>query len=140
MLQARARYGWNGPSWGQWFYQPGGGPLFDLGVYNVVALTGLLGPAMRVTAMTATARPDRVVDDQPMRVQTEDSAFLRGVVHGNILTRLKEAKFPNPVGGDSAGGKVGDAADGAGGDVGPLGLVVSVLSGRVEVDLAVPSG
>ena len=27
----RARYGWSGPWWGQWFYQPGGGSLFDLG-------------------------------------------------------------------------------------------------------------
>jgi len=75
VLQARALYGWDGPSWGQWFYQPGGGPLFDLGVYNVVSLTGLLGPAKRVTAMTATARPERVVDGEPMRVETEDSAM-----------------------------------------------------------------
>jgi predicted dehydrogenase len=76
VLQARALYGWNGPSWGQWFYQPGGGPLFDLGVYNVISLTGLLGPAKRVTAMTATARPERVVDGEPMRVATEDSAHV----------------------------------------------------------------
>jgi predicted dehydrogenase len=76
VLQARALYGWNGPSWGQWFYQPGGGPLFDLGVYNVVSLTGLFGPAKRVTAMTATVRPERVVDGEPMRVETEDSAHV----------------------------------------------------------------
>ncbi len=29
---ARARYGWAGPDWSEWFYQPGGGCLFDLGV------------------------------------------------------------------------------------------------------------
>ena len=33
----RARYGWSGPWWGQWFYQPGGGSLFDLGVYNLTS-------------------------------------------------------------------------------------------------------
>jgi len=76
VLQARALYGWNGPSWGQWFYRPGGGPLFDLGVYNVVSLTGLLGPAKRVTAMTATTRPTRVVDGVSMQVETEDSAHV----------------------------------------------------------------
>src|SRR5262245_62130725 len=32
---ARARYGWAGPSWNGWFYKPGGGALFDLGVYCI---------------------------------------------------------------------------------------------------------
>ena len=27
---ARARYGWAGPWWSEWFYKPGGGCLFDL--------------------------------------------------------------------------------------------------------------
>src|SRR5262249_48563420 len=41
VLSARALYGWSGPTWGPWFYRPGGGALFDLGVYNVTSLTGL---------------------------------------------------------------------------------------------------
>ena len=44
----------------RWFYEPGGGALFDLGVYNVVALCGFFGPARRVTAMTGVAIPERV--------------------------------------------------------------------------------
>ena len=36
---ARALYGWSGPTWGEWFYRPGGGALFDLGVYNVTSLS-----------------------------------------------------------------------------------------------------
>ncbi len=59
---ARARYGWSGPWWGQWFYEQGGGALFDLGVYNVTALTGWLGPAKRVTAMTGVVNPKRLVE------------------------------------------------------------------------------
>ena len=47
---ARARYGWAGPNWGEWYYKTGGGPLFDLGVYNITTLTGLLGPVKNVTA------------------------------------------------------------------------------------------
>jgi predicted dehydrogenase len=85
VLQARALYGWNGPSWGQWFYRDGGGPLFDLGVYNVVSLTGLLGPAKRVTSMTATARPERIVDGVPMEVETEDSAHVLIEFENNVL-------------------------------------------------------
>jgi len=70
---ARARYGWNGPDWGQWFYGPGGGPLFDLGVYNVTTLTGLLGPCRSVTAMSTLSRPTRVVDGEEIDVQTDDT-------------------------------------------------------------------
>jgi predicted dehydrogenase len=76
VLTARAFYGWAGPNWGQWFYRPGGGPLFDLGVYNVVSLTALLGPAKRVTALTGTAIPERVVDGEVMKVESEDNAHV----------------------------------------------------------------
>src|SRR5207247_1183202 len=43
LLTARARYGWAGPWWGEWFYEPGGGSLFDLGIYNVTSLCALFG-------------------------------------------------------------------------------------------------
>lgn len=70
---ARGRYGWSGPSWGQWFYEPGGGPVYDLGVYNITALTGLLGPARRVTAFAGTANPRRVVDGEEIEVGIYDN-------------------------------------------------------------------
>jgi predicted dehydrogenase len=76
VLSARAFYGWAGPSWGQWFYQPGGGSMFDLGVYNVVSLTGLIGPARRVTGLVGTAIPERVVDGELMRVEADDNAHI----------------------------------------------------------------
>ena len=41
-VDAHGTYGHNGPTWSAWFFQKGGGPLFDLGVYNVTTLTGLL--------------------------------------------------------------------------------------------------
>lgn len=70
---ARARYGWSGPSWGPWYYRLGGGPLFDLGVYNVTSLTGWFGPVERVTAMAGTAIPERIVDGERISVETEDN-------------------------------------------------------------------
>jgi predicted dehydrogenase len=70
---ARAFYGWSGPTWGQWYYRLGGGPLFDLGVYNVTSLTGLLGPARRVMAMTGTAIPERIVDGERVQVEVPDT-------------------------------------------------------------------
>ena len=74
VFSARGLYGWSGPEWGKWFYLPGGGPLFDLGVYNIVSLTGLLGPVRRVMAMTGVAIPERQVDGELLRVETEDNA------------------------------------------------------------------
>jgi predicted dehydrogenase len=76
LLTARARYGWSGPDWGRWFYEEGGGALFDLGVYNVTSLCGLFGPAQRVTAMTGVAIPERIVEGIPMQVRAEDNAHV----------------------------------------------------------------
>jgi predicted dehydrogenase len=76
VLMARARYGWAGPSWGKWFYQPGGGSMFDLGVYNVVSLTGWLGPVKRVTAMVGTVIPERIVDGELMKIEADDTAHI----------------------------------------------------------------
>jgi len=76
VLSARALYGWSGPTWGPWFYRPGGGALFDLGVYNVTSLTGLLGPVQRVTAMTGVAIPERLVDGERVRVEAADNAHV----------------------------------------------------------------
>ena len=70
---ARGRYGWSGPDWGQWFYRPGGGPVFDLAVYNITALTGWLGPVRRVTAMAGIATPRRVVDGEEIEVEVYDN-------------------------------------------------------------------
>lgn len=71
---ARAIYGWSGPEWGKWFYMKGGGPIFDLGVYNITSLTGWLGPAKRVMAMTGQAIPERTVEGELMHIETEDNA------------------------------------------------------------------
>jgi predicted dehydrogenase len=42
-----------------WFYQKGSGPLLDMGVYGLTRLTGVLGPAKRVTAMSGITVPTR---------------------------------------------------------------------------------
>jgi predicted dehydrogenase len=85
LLLARARYGWSGPDWGRWFYERGGGALFDLGVYNVTALCGFFGPARRVTAMAGVAIPERIVEGEAMRVQAEDNA--------HVLIDFGDARF-----------------------------------------------
>lgn len=49
----------------EFFYQPGGGPMFDIGPYYLTALVALLGPVRRVTGSARASFPERVVSSQP---------------------------------------------------------------------------
>ncbi|MGW3825113.1 Gfo/Idh/MocA family protein [Streptomyces sp. NPDC005071] len=73
---ARSRYGWSGPWWGRWFYEQGGGALFDLGVYNLTSLCGFLGSVTRVTAMVGVAVPKRESEGEQVTVRADDNAHI----------------------------------------------------------------
>jgi predicted dehydrogenase len=80
---AHAHYGHLGPTWSAFFYEQGGGSLPDLGVYNIATLTGLLGPAKAVQAMTSVVTPTRTVDDKGnIPVVAEDNAMIL-IDHGD---------------------------------------------------------
>lgn len=85
---ARGRYGWAGPDWAPWFYQRGGGALFDLAVYDVTSLTALLGPVRRVTALTGIARPERAIGGGRVAVEVEDNAHLVLEHEGGCLSQV----------------------------------------------------
>lgn len=54
---------WPGyPSDPSQFFSPGGGPLVDMGIYAISAITGLLGPVTRVTAVSARVGEGFVID------------------------------------------------------------------------------
>jgi predicted dehydrogenase len=72
----RARYGWAGPWWGRWFYESGGGALFDLGVYNLTSLCGFFGSVQRVTAMVGVAIPRRMAEGELVEVRSDDNAHV----------------------------------------------------------------
>lgn len=80
---AHAHYGHLGPTWSAFFYERGGGSLPDLGVYNLASLTGLLGPAKAVMAMTSIVTPMRATDNKgEIKVEAEDNAMVL-MEHGN---------------------------------------------------------
>ncbi len=54
------------------FFTEGGGPVLDMGVYPLHALTGLLGPVRRVTAMAARGNRGFVVPDGPAQGKRVD--------------------------------------------------------------------
>ncbi len=86
IASAHGQYGHTGPTWSAFFYEKGGGSMPDLGVYNIATLTGLLGPAVSVMAMTSIVNPERTVDDKgKIKVEAEDNAHIlldhgRGVI------------------------------------------------------------
>ncbi len=47
------------------FFQPGAGPLFDVGVYYVTALVSLLGPFANVSAHARASFPERTITNGP---------------------------------------------------------------------------
>jgi predicted dehydrogenase len=47
------------------YYQPGGGPMFDMGPYYLTALVHLMGPVRRVTGSAQVTFPERLITSQP---------------------------------------------------------------------------
>jgi predicted dehydrogenase len=52
------------------YYQPGGGPLFDMGPYYLTALTALLGPVASVSGMARVSFPRRTIHSEPRKGET----------------------------------------------------------------------
>lgn len=77
------------------FYQPGGGPMFDMGPYYLTALVNLLGPVRRLTGLTQVSFAERTITTEhrfgekiPVNVPTHVAGLLefeQGAV-GNIIT------------------------------------------------------
>ena len=105
LAAAHAHYGHLGPTWSAFFYEKGGGSLPDLGVYNLATLTGLLGPAKSVVAMTSIVTPERVVDNKgKIKVEAEDNAMIL-MDHGNgVLSHVQSGfNYFDPYGHEGKG-------------------------------------
>lgn len=89
VASAHGQYGHTGPTWSAFFYEKGGGSMPDLGVYNMATLTGLLGPAKSVMAMTSIVNPERTVDDKgKIKVEAEDNAHVLLQHDKNIISHV----------------------------------------------------
>lgn len=96
------------PSW--YFKKPGGGPQYDVTVYCLHILTGVLGPAKRVTAMSGIAIPAREhlgktivteMDDQTILMLDFGGTFY-ALVYATIAGGLTRGFFPNIYGTEGA--------------------------------------
>jgi len=76
------------------FYQVGGGPLFDMGPYYISNLVQLIGPVARVTGFTSIATPTRTITSEPLKgtiIPVETPTNIHGVlefVSGAVVTVL----------------------------------------------------
>jgi predicted dehydrogenase len=79
----------------EFYYQVGGGPMFDMGPYYLTALINLMGPVRRVTGSTRITFPERTITSQPKygnTIQVEVPTHIAGVMDfasgaiGTLLT------------------------------------------------------
>src|SRR6185312_12701090 len=82
------------------FYTPGVGPMIDLGVYALHAITGILGPVKRIQAMGGISIPERnvLIDrlaGQKIAVSTPDHILLH-LDFGNATFGQVLASFATP--------------------------------------------
>ncbi|MBM4033386.1 MAG: Gfo/Idh/MocA family oxidoreductase [Planctomycetes bacterium] len=104
------------PTW--YFRRPGGGPMYDVTVYCLHNLTGILGPAKRVTAMSGLAIPQREFRGQTIQCDMDDTTFslvdfgdsLFAVVYGAAFGSVTKGFHPNVYG--TAGAVIGTEVNG----------------------------
>jgi predicted dehydrogenase len=79
----------------EFYYQVGGGPMFDMGPYYLTALVALLGPVRRASGATRITFPERTITSQPKsgtKVKVEVPTHVAGVLEfgsgaiGTIVT------------------------------------------------------
>jgi predicted dehydrogenase len=92
------------PTW--YFRRPGGGPQYDVTVYCLHNLTGILGPVRAVTALSGIALPEREYLGRTIDVDTDDQTILMldfgeacyAVVYATVAGSLTAGFSPNIYG------------------------------------------
>ncbi len=67
----------------EFYYEVGGGPMFDMGPYYLTALVNLLGPVARVTGSARITRPERLIASEKKYgkvIQVETPTHVTGVM------------------------------------------------------------
>lgn len=67
----------------EFYYQKGGGPVFDMGPYYITALVNLLGPVARVSGSSKITFPERIITNPErlgQKIAVETPTHLTGVM------------------------------------------------------------
>ena len=76
------------------FFKPGAGPIFDLGVYYITQLVNLLGPVESISSLSGTATEERTITSEPRNgeiIKVETPTTLMGVL--NFKNKAKVQLF-----------------------------------------------
>jgi len=85
-----------------WYYRrPGGGPMYDMTVYTLHTITGILGPVQRVAGMSGIGLKERHFKDQVIEVDMDDNT--------NLLLDVGDTTFCMIYGSNSWNGPGGPA-------------------------------
>lgn len=84
---ARGLYGNSGSHWARWYHQTGGGPLADLGIYNMKTLTAVLGPVQRVIHNETRSGRSRIIAGRRM-ARTDPDVAQTMLMHRNGATSV----------------------------------------------------
>ena len=84
------------PAW--YFRKPGGGPMYDIAVYALHQLTSVLGPALRVTALSGVRVRERTFLGSQIAAEADDNTVLLldfgesrfAIVHGTAAGAVSE--------------------------------------------------
>ena len=67
----------------EFYYKPGGGPMFDMGPYYLTALINLMGPVKRVTGSVRASFPERLITSAPKngtKIKVEVPTHVTGIM------------------------------------------------------------
>jgi predicted dehydrogenase len=94
----------------EFYYEAGGGPMFDMGPYYLTTLLNLLGPVKRITGSATIAIPERTITSEPkhgkqMKVETPDHICgtmdfengASGVIFTSFATRFSTYDRTHPI-------------------------------------------
>jgi predicted dehydrogenase len=89
----------------EFYYQVGGGPMFDMGPYYLTALVSLIGPVQKITSSARITFPERLITSAPKygtKIKVETPTHIAGVLDfqngavGTIITSFDvwDAQLP----------------------------------------------
>jgi predicted dehydrogenase len=59
-----------------WYYKKGGGPVYDMAVYSLHTITGLLGSVKKVTALSGIGQKQRIWKEKVIDVEMDDNTLM----------------------------------------------------------------
>ena len=74
------------------FFKPGAGPVFDLGVYYITQLVNLLGPVKNIISTSATVEKNRTITSKPRygeKIVVETPTTLIGILEFTNNTKIQ---------------------------------------------------